>query len=173
MTALGRCYMTGVTTQNGWIGLSNGFDVELHHGIPLRLSNNGLDVPADDAQLVEEVSKLSGLSVVITGWKASNEPGEQEASLCVDALQFEEVIRRLALASAALFVDRYHTPIDTESVDWDSAEYARDFNHAAECCCLDEGEVDRKAYFEVYVAQMHAETNRLIESGESPPIDTE
>ena len=161
------------TTQNGWMSLSNGFDVELLHGIPVRLSNNGVDVPADDAALVEEVRSMTDLTVVITGWEASDEPGEQEARLCVDALQFEEVLRRLAIASAALFVDRYHTPIDKDSVDWDNAEYARDFNHAADCCCLDQGEMDRKEYFEIYVTLMHAETKRLIESGESPPVDTE
>lgn len=165
--------MTENTTQNGWISLSNGFDVELLHGIPVRLSNNGLDIPADDDQLVDEVTKLSGLTVVISGWKDADEPGEQEARLCVDALQFEEVLRKLALASAALFVDRYHTPIEQDSVDWDSAEYARDFNHAVECCCLDQGEMDRKEYFTIYVGLMHAETNRIIETGESPLLDAE
>jgi hypothetical protein len=165
--------MTGGTMQNGWVNLGNGFDVELLHGIPLRLSNNGRDIPSDDAQLVDEVKSLTGLTVVITSWEASQEPGEKEASLCVDALQFEEVLHRLALASAALFVDRYHTPIDKDSVDWDNAEYARDFNHAAECCCLDQSEMDRKEYFTIYASQMHAETQRLIDSGESPPVEAE
>ena len=165
--------MTENTTQNEWISLSNGFDVELQHGIPVRLSNNGLDIPADDDQLVDEVTKLSGLTVVVSGWEGADEPGEQEARLCVDALQFEEVLRKLALASAALFVDRYHTPIEQDSVDWDSAEYARDFNHAVECCCLDQGEMDRKEYFSIYVGLMHAETNRIIETGESPLLDAE
>ena len=82
-------------------------------------------------------------------------------------------MRRLALASAALFVDRYHTPIDKDSVDWDNAEYARDFNHAAECCCVDPREMDRKAYFDDYVSQMHRETQRLLDAGEPPPVDPE
>ena len=165
--------MTDNTTQNEWVSLNNGFDVELQHGIPVRLSNNGLDIPSDDALLVEEVTRLSGLTVVISGWEDADEAGEQEARLCVDALQFEQVLRRLALASAALFVDRYHTPIDQDSVDWDNAEYARDFNHAVECCCLDQGEMDRKQYFNIYVDLMHAETKRLIDAGESPMVDTE
>ena len=165
--------MTDNTTQNGWVSLSNGFDVELQHGIPARLSNNGLDIPLDDALLVEEVTRLSGLTVVVSGWEDADEASEQEARLCVDALQFEQVLRRLALASAALFVDRYHTPIDQDSVDWDNAEYARDFNHAVECCCLDQGEMDRKQYFNIYVELMHAETKRLIDAGESPMVDTE
>ena len=165
--------MTDDTIQNGWTGLSNGFDVELQHGIPVRLSNNGLDIPSDDALLTDEVTRLSGLTVVISAWENADEPGEQEARLCVDALQFEDVLRRLALASASLFVDRYHTPIDQDSVDWDNAEYARDFNHAVECCCLDQGEMDRKEYFTIYVELMHAETKRLIEAGETPLVDTE
>jgi len=165
--------MTDDTTQNGWISLSNGFDVEMQYGIPVRLSNNGLDIPSDDALLVDEVTSLSDLTVVISGWEAADEPGEQEARLCVDTLQFEQVLRRLALASAALFVDRYHTPIDQDSVDWDNAEYAKDFNHAVECCCLDQGEMDRKEYFTFYVEQMHAETKRLIETGESPLVENE
>ena len=165
--------MSDNTTQNGWVSLSNGFDVELQHGIPVRLSNNGIDIPSDDASLIEEVSRLSGLTVVISGWDDADEPGEQEARLCVDALQFEQVLRRLALASAALFVDRYHTAIDQDSVDWDSAEYARDFNHAVECCCLDQGEMDRNHYINRYVELMHAETKRLIDAGESPLVDAE
>jgi hypothetical protein len=165
--------MTATTTQNGWVTLSNGFDVELLHGIPIRLSNNGLDIPADDAQLVEEVSKRTELTVVIKGWEASKEAGEQEAALCVDALQFEEVLRRLALASAALFVDRYHEPIERDSVDWDNAEYARDFNHAVDACCLDPGEMNRADYVEAYVSHMHVETRRLLDSGESPMVEAE
>jgi hypothetical protein len=159
-------------TLNAWTSLSSGFDVEMQHGIPVRLSNNGQDIPGDDAVLVEEVKTLCGLSVVIAGWE-ENAAGEQETRLCVDALQFGEVLNRLALASAALFVDRFHTPIDKDSVDWDNAEYARDFNHAVECCCLDPSEMDRQAYFSNYVAQMHAETERLLNAGESPMVDPE
>jgi hypothetical protein len=165
--------MNNVATLNGWISLDNGFDVELQHGIPARLSNNGLDIPADDAELVTTVSAMTGLTVVLAGWENSQEPGEQESRLCVDPLQFEEVLRRLALASASLFVDRFHTTIDAESVDWDNAEYARDFNHAAECCCIDPGEINRQDYFTVYATVMHAETRRLLDSGESPMVDAE
>jgi len=165
--------MTETTAQNGWTTLDSGFDVELLHGIPIRLSNNGLDIPADDAELAREVSALTGLTVVIKGWKEAEDRGEMETELCIDAMQFEEVLSRLALASAALFVDRYHTPIEKDSVDWDSAEYARDFNHAANWCCLDPGDMNRQDYFKTYVSQMHAETRRLLDSGESPMVEAE
>ena len=118
--------MAEETSSTRWIRLSSGFDVELVHGIPARLSNNGLDTSADDAQLVEEVAGLTGLTVTIKGWTASSEAGEQEAELCVDILEFGIVLQKLALTSAVLFVDHYHKPIDPDAVDWDSAEFARD-----------------------------------------------
>lgn len=164
--------MADIST-SGWVRLSSGFDVELAHGIPVRLSNNGLDRPANDAQLVEEVAGLTGLTVAIAGWEASSEPGEQEAGLCVDALEFGAVLQKLALTSAALYVDHYHMPIDPDAVDWDSAEYARDFNHAAECCCLDAAEMNRQDYFDDYVSTMHAETQRLVEDVITPIVGVE
>jgi hypothetical protein len=33
--------------------------------------------------------------------------------------------------------------------------------------------MDRKEYFSIYVELMHAETNRIIETGESPLLDAE
>jgi len=160
-------------SKSGWIRLSSGFDVELVHGIPARLSNNGLDTPADDAQLVEEVAGLTGLTVIIDGWAASSETGEKEARLCVDALEFGDVLRKLALTSAALFVDHYHKAIDPDAVDWDSAEYARDFNRAAVCCCIDTDEIDRRDYYDDYIRVMHEETQRLVKEVITPVVDAE
>ena len=165
--------MADETSLSGWIRLNNGYDVEFQHGIPLRVSDNGLGIDVDDAALVEEVSALSGLTVVIDDWVTAEDPKEHEASLCIDALQFEEVLQRLARSSAALFVERYHTAIDEDSVDWDSAEFARDFNHAAEVCCLDTSELNRDDYFKVYVTFMHTESKRLINEGVSPLVDAE
>ncbi len=165
--------MAEETLSTRWVRLSSGFDVELVHGIPARLSNNGLDASADDAQLVEEVAGLTGLTVTIKGWTASSEAGEQEAELCVDILEFGIVLQRLALTSAALFVDHYHKPIDPDAVDWDSAEFARDFNHAAACCCIDTDEFNRQEYFDDYVKTMHVETQRLVKDVITPVVDAE
>jgi hypothetical protein len=161
------------TSRSGWVRLSSGFDVELIQGIPMRLSNNGLDTMADDAQLVEEVAELTGLTVIIDGWVASSEPGEQEARLCVDVLEFGDVLQKLALTSAAVFVDHYHVPIDPDAVDWDSAEFARDFNRAAVHCCIDAGEMNRQDYFDDYVRTMHVETQRLVKDVITPIVDAE
>ena len=91
--------MTDLYTHSGWLRLKNGFDVELVNGIPLTLSNNGLAVTADDAELDDEISSLSGLRTTIAGWHQGENSDEQETSLCIDATQFEEVLRRLAIAS--------------------------------------------------------------------------
>jgi hypothetical protein len=161
------------TSRSGWVRLSSGFDVELSHGIPVRLSDNALDKQADDAQLVEEIADLTGLTVTIEGWVASSEAGERETRLCVDALEFGDVLQKLALTSAVLFVDHYHKPIDPDAVDWDSAEYARDFNHAAVCCCIDADEMKRRDYFDDYVSTMHVETQRLVKEVITPIVDAE
>lgn len=165
--------MTDTILTNGWRRLDNGFDVELLHGIPVRLSNNGLDIPVDDADLVDSVSQMTELKVTIVGWHQGETAGEQETRLFVDALQFEDVLHRLALFSAALFVDRYHTAIDTDSVDWDKAEYERDFNQAVEHCGLESSDMNKDDYYKVYTTFMHAESSRLIDSGIDPLIEPE
>ena len=165
--------MTETILTNGWHRLNNGFDVEVQHGIPIRLSNNGLDIPTDDAELVDNVSQMTGLKVTIVGWHEGDTSGEQEAHLCVDPLQFEDVLQRLALFSAALFVDRYHTAIDTDSVDWDKAEYDRDFNQAVEHCGLESSDLNKDDYYKVYITFMHTESSRLIDSGIDPLVESE
>ena len=165
--------MTDTILPNGWHRLDNGFDVEVLHGIPLRLSNNGLDIPVDDADLVDSVTQMTGLKVTIIGWHEADTTGEQETGLSVDALQFEDVLHRLALFSAALFVDRYHKTIDTDSVDWDKAEYDRDFNQAVEYCGLESSDLNKDDYYKVYTTFMHTESTRLIDSGIDPMIEPE
>lgn len=165
--------MAQLTLLHDWIRLKNGFDVEFRHGVPVRMSDNGLGIPTDDAQTVEEISSLSGLTVTLLGWHRVEESNEQETRLCIDPLQFEEVLQRLALSSAFLFVDRYHTCIDSESVDWDNAEYARDFNQAVEYCGLETGDVDKDDYFKVYATFMHAESNRIMDAGARPLVESE
>ena len=103
--------MTDLQSHNGWLRLNSGFDVELIHGIPVMLSDNGLSGSGDDAELDDAISSLSGLRSIILGWHEAENSKKRETALCIDALQFEEVLRRLAVASAALFVDRFHKPI--------------------------------------------------------------
>lgn len=165
--------MKNLQTQNGWVRLKNDFDVELVNGIPVTLSNNGLAEPADDAALDDEISGLSGLRSTIVGWHDCENSDEQETTLCIDAAQFEEVLTRLAIASAALYVDRFHKAIGKDAVDWDKMEYDSDFHKAIEHCCLELTDYNKEDYFEMYRNSMHHESSRLIEAGIDPIVEPE
>jgi hypothetical protein len=158
---------------NGWESLPNGFDVEFRDSIPVRISDNGHGVSVPEEVLLEEVSALGRLHVSLGEWVPGERTGEQEASLTVSGQEFSEVLRRLAVASAALFVERYHKTVDKRDVDWDRMEFTRDFRIALEVCGLAAGSVDMNDYFNDYVAAMHEEAERLKGSGELPLVEPE
>ncbi len=165
--------MADLRSHNGWLRLNCGYDVELVHGIPVILSDNGLSGSGDDAELDDEVSSLSGLRSTILGWHEGENSDELETALCIDALQFEEVLKRLAIASAALFVERFHKPIGDDAIDWDKMEYDRDFNKAIEHCCLESTDYNKVDFFGMYKDCIHKESNRLIEEGVNPFVEPE
>ena len=160
-------------TKSGWVRISNGFDVELRHGIPVRLSDNGKGVPGDTDAVRGEIRNLTGMTVSVGGWEAGEGKGEQEAPLRVAGSQLGEVLRRLGLASAALFVGRFHKAIDVDVMDWDQSEYSSDFNEALEYCGLDRHEVNKSEHFDAYVEIMHQESRRLMDEGIDPIVDAE
>jgi len=129
---------------NGWARLPSGFDVEFMHGIPVRVSDNGKGTAVDAAVLCAEIAALGGLRVTQGEWRSGEAAGEHEARLVVADDQFAEVLGRLARASAALFFDRFHKPVDTSDVDWDRLEYLRDFGAALEHCGLERAAVDEE-----------------------------
>ena len=79
----------------------------------------------------------------------------------------------LARAAAAVFVDRYHKPIDDSDVDWDRLEYLSDFNAALLHCDMDDGQVDPDTYRAAYIDAMHRETHRLAHATDQPPVEPE
>ena len=93
-----------------------------------------MTVPED--VLLEEVSALGKLHVCLGAWESGERAGEHEASLTVSGREFAEVLRRLAVSSAELFVERYHKPVDEGDTDWDKLEYLKDFRAALEFCGL-------------------------------------
>jgi hypothetical protein len=165
--------MASATIMNGWERLPNGFDVEFRHSIPVRISDNGLGLTVPEAVLLEEVTALGKLHVSRGEWVSGERAGEHEACLYVSRGEFTEVLRRLAASSAALFVERYHKPVDRRDVDWDRLEYLKDFAAALDFCRLDEGDADRDACFDDYIEVMHRETLRLTQSDESPLVEPE
>lgn len=162
---------------SGWSRIAPALDVEVVHGIPMRISSTVSDnhkKPAslDVALVCERIQALTGLDTTVCDW-ISLSANEQEWSLCVDRNQFNEVLQRLALASAALYVDRYHKAVDDTAVDWDQAEFHTDFNRALDCCCLPRGTLNQNDYFEPYIETMHEETVRLVNAGSSPLVQAE
>ena len=165
--------MHNASVRNGWESLPNGFDVEFRHSIPVRISDNGRGMTVPEDVLLEEVSALGKLHVCLGAWESGEYTGEHEASLTVSGREFAEVLRRLAVSSAALFVERYHKPVDASDVDWDRLEYLKNFWAALGFCGLAWGDVDMDEYFDVYAEVMRVETCRLVQSGESPLVEPE
>lgn len=155
---------------NGWNRIASGLDVEVEHGVPVRISNRKSHI--NKQSISDKVRALTGLTVSVGNW-VNITADEQESNVCIDKREFIEVLRRLALSSAALFVDRFHKPIDRSAVDWDNAEYNYDFNHALELCCIPYGTLNKDYYFENYIKAMHDESLRLIDEGVTPIVEAE
>lgn len=157
---------------NGWSRIASGLDVRVEHGVPVRLSNTGTTSHISKQSISDRVRALTGLTVYLDDW-VDITSDEQESPVCVDKREFIEVLRRLAMSSAALFVDRFHKPIDRNAVDWDNAKYSCDFNHALEHCCIPYGTLNKDNYFDFYIKTMHEESSRLVEEGASPIVEAE
>ena len=158
---------------NGWSRLPNGYDVEFKHSIPYRLSDNGHNKSVPEPELIEEITALGKLKVRLGDWEAGENDNEREARVYVSSRDFGEVLRRLACASAALFVERYHKPVDYSDVDWDELEFHEDFHRALDHCGLARGDISQDAWREIYVNAMHQETRRLAAKDESPLVEPE
>jgi hypothetical protein len=165
--------MTNAMVQNGWGRLPSGFDVKFRHSIPILVSDNGKGLTLPEAALIEEIVDLAGLQVRLGEWQPGERADEREARVIVAGSDFTAVLRRLALASAALFIDRFHKPIDAAAVDWDRLEYLTDFRKALDHCGLAADDVDMDACRDDYVETMHRETRRLAQSAEPPLIEPE
>jgi hypothetical protein len=165
--------MVNVTVQNGWERLTTGFDVEFRNGIPIKVSDNGKGLTIPESVLVEEITALGKLRVQLGEWKSDEKVDEREARVIVSGKDFAEVLRRLALSSAAMFIDRFHKPVDVGDVDWDRLEYLKDYRAALDHCGLDSDDMDKDAYRDDYVETMHWETQRLAQSKDTPLVEPE
>jgi len=165
--------MTDVTVRNGWERLPNGFDVEFKHNIPTRLSDNGKELTIPESTLIEEITALGGLHIRLSDWEPGELPNEHEARLLVSSKELKEVLHRLALSSAELFVERFHKPVDKNDVDWDRLEFLNDLRKGLNYCGLAWGDVDKNDYLDDYVETMHRETRRLAQLDYSPLVEHE
>jgi len=165
--------MTDRDPGEGWYRLPNGYDVRFSHAIPVRVSDNGQGLTVPEEVLQEEIAALSHLHVSLGAWETGERPGEHEARIVVSEKEFEEVLHRLAVASAALFVERYNRAVEDEDVDWDLLEYRSDFARALELCGVQRGVFDMDACFAAYARALHQETRRLVQEGAHPLVTPE
>ena len=165
--------MLNVTVQNGWERLPCGFDVEFRHSIPIKVSDNGKGMTIPESVLAKEITALGKLHVQLGEWKSDEQAEEHEARVIVSGKDFTEVLRRLALSSAAMFIDRFHKPVDAGDVDWDRLEYLKDFRAALDHCGLASDDLDKDAYLDDYIETMHRETQRLAQSTDTPLVEPE
>ena len=165
--------MVNVMLQNGWERLPSGFDVEFRHSIPIKVSDNGKGLTIPESVLAEEITALGKLHVQLGEWKSDEQAEGHEARVIVSGKDFTEVLRRLALSSAAMFIDRFHKPVDAGDVDWDRLEYLRDFRAALDHCGLASDDLDKDAYLDDYIETMHRETQRLAQSTDTPLVEPE
>ncbi len=164
-------------SSDGWSRVAVGLDVKVQHGVPVRIANtasSGLDSAEafNKHSITSKILQLTGFTVSMHDW-VNISTNEQQWAICVDKNEFDEVLRRLAISSAAMFVDRFHKAIDETAVDWDNAEYNYDFNHAIEHCCIPYGTLNKQRYFAQYIKTMHEESVRLVEQGISPMVEAE
>ena len=157
---------------DGWNRIASGLDLEALHGIPIGISNNRNQSLLNNENISDKVLELTGLRVSVQNW-VNVSKDEQKSQVCIDRKQFEEVLHRLALSSAAMFVDRYHRPIDRYAIDWDASEYNYDFNHAIEYCCIPYDSLNKEQYFKNYIQAMHDESVRLVDEGITPFVEAE
>ena len=161
------------TMRNGWERLPNGFDVEFRDNIPVRLSDNGKGLSVPEETLIEEVTTLCALHVQLGRWQPGEKKGEYEAPLFISNKELREVLRLLALSSAAMFYDRFHKPVDQDDPDWDRLEYLKDLATALDHCKLDMNDINQDVYRDEYVTTMHEETRRLSTLTETPLVEPE
>ena len=147
--------------EHEWARLKSGFDVMLEHGVACRISNNKLPIPDSPKDLQREILELTGIHVTIGHWVPGEGEGELEAPLKVEKSDLQLILEKLAVYSAALFVDRFNRAINQNDPDWDETAYHEDFARALNYCGLAWGEVKPQAYYERYRIAMEQETAKL------------
>jgi hypothetical protein len=164
-TASDREIDMGDSLVHGWVSLPTRGEAYLEHGVPRRASVAG-DAPVDVGQLAEEITDMTGLRVTLGTFEPGEEPGQLEAGVDVSPQDLNEVLGRLAQASAEVFYDRYRKPIDAEDTDFDDEAFAQDLGTALEACRLHWGEVDEAALRERYRLTLHSACEEIARRAE-------
>jgi hypothetical protein len=162
----GKEYIMGRAFGHGWIGLPSEGEVYLEHGIPrqVRVVTSSVDVE----RMAEEVADIAGMHVTLGRWEADQETGEMEAVVHIAAEDVNEILKRLAHASAETFYDRYQKPMDASDLDFDDEAYAQDMNYALAVCGLHWGQIDDRPLKRTYLRALHREVEEMAEHARHP-----
>jgi hypothetical protein len=120
---------------NGWGQIAPGIDVEFQHGVQLRIASQSSGQRLNEPHIANRVHELTGLTVSVKSW-INAIPDERESSINIDMNEFDEVLTRLAMSSAAIYIDRFHHAIDSNTEEWIDEVHSFDFNQAIERCCI-------------------------------------
>jgi hypothetical protein len=153
-TIMGSAFM------HGWVSLPTQGEMYLDHGVPreVRLDGHGM---ADVERMADEIVDVTGLRVTFGRWEPVEDTDAMQAEIHVAPADMAEVMRRLALASAETFFDRYHKPIGEGDTDFDDEAYAQDFNVALDVCGLHWSQVNMDAMRDAYRRALHGAAERM------------
>ena len=90
----------GERIEHGWVSLGNGAEVHLDHGVPTDVCMMHAAAAPSPAALAGKIADLTGLRVSVGEWRAGETAAERLAAVRVSREHLNEVLRRLALASA-------------------------------------------------------------------------
>lgn len=153
----GEVLNMGQAFLNGWVMLPCGADLLLEHGIPVRVwAGEWEDI--NRAHVVADIQMMSSLHVHL----ADAVDADGELAVQVSCADIPEMLRRLAMVSAATFVDRYQKPIGEESADYDEEAFAQDMSEVLARCGLQWSDVDRASCRQTYSDALHAAADALV-----------
>ena len=157
------------TERNGWYTLTPHCDLQIEHGVPVRIACEPGNVTANRPALAEDVQRYTGLHVELGPWQAGERGTTREAALQVAAEDFDDVLARYAHASAATYWDRYQQPVHARTLDdFETEAYALDFVTAMHHCGLDWRDVDKHAHSAGWQRALYSEAQRLAAYAELP-----
>lgn len=132
-----------------WLAVGPDARVHVCHGIPDRAYACEGGVPGID-EVAGIVERETGLHVRVGSWCDSEDGDCLEAEVHVAPEDFDEVLSRLAQASARTYWDRYHAALGPDDTDYLEAAFAADLNRALGHCGLSWGNVPPGGHYDRY-----------------------
>lgn len=143
-----------------WLPVGPDARVHVCHGIPDRAYACEDGMPGT-AEMADVVARATGLHVQVGSWRDSTAGDCLEADVMVAPEDFDEVLARLARASAQTYWDRYHDRLGPDDTDYLEAAFAADLNQALHHCGLSWSRLPAGPHYERYSAIVHEVCDQL------------